>query len=352
MDRDSMQILTKMVIDFLCLFVVAMCVLMFYLYGKPFERGFFCSDESLKYPFGESTVTSTMLYLVGLFLPICVMICCEYLDAKKKRGQSTRVFFGYTIPPWVWKAYYHIGIFGFGSACTVLTTDIAKYTIGRLRPHFLTVCNTSACNLTSNVGVYVEDFTCNPLPIYTERTLKEARLSFPSGHSSFSAYTMIYLVLYLQLRVHWAISKLLKHLLQFLCFWMAWFTAMSRVSNYKHHWSDVLAGSTLGIAMALFMANFVAGLFKPKRSVGNDKNLHGSENGTEETQMLEIIACVTCADGQYQTHVFTALALGHAVNFTLVENCPLAASVTQYTIFKYSTTLVSCTCHMSQDRQD
>lgn len=32
-----------------------------------------------------------------------------------------------------------IGVFLFGCACQQLTTDVAKYTIGRLRPHFFDV---------------------------------------------------------------------------------------------------------------------------------------------------------------------------------------------------------------------
>lgn len=38
---------------------------------KPYQRGFFCSDGSIKYPFHDSTVTSTVLYTVGFTLPIC-----------------------------------------------------------------------------------------------------------------------------------------------------------------------------------------------------------------------------------------------------------------------------------------
>lgn len=49
----------------------------------------------------------------------------------------------------------------------------------------------SICNNPDNHGKYIEDFECANDP--SKRLLKEMRLSFPSGHSSFSAYTLIYL---------------------------------------------------------------------------------------------------------------------------------------------------------------
>ena len=37
--------------------------------------------------------------------------------------------------------YRHFGYFALGAISCLLFTEIAKYTIGRLRPHFLTICN-------------------------------------------------------------------------------------------------------------------------------------------------------------------------------------------------------------------
>ena len=37
----------------------------------------------------------------------------------------------------------------------------------------------------------------------------------------------------------------------------AWYCALTRVSDYKHHPSDVLAGGLLGLAMAAFFASFL-----------------------------------------------------------------------------------------------
>lgn len=66
------------------------------------------------------------------------------------------VFLNHELPAWLMEAYKKIGIFVFGGAVSQLTTDIAKYSVGRLRPHFLTV-NTEFyivfqkhCHLTCN----------------------------------------------------------------------------------------------------------------------------------------------------------------------------------------------------------
>lgn len=68
-----------------------------------------------------------------------------------------------------------VGVFLFGTACTVLLTDIAKYTIGRLRPHFMTLCVPNVnCSLPENQHRYIEDFFCTATNI-TPKQLKEIR---------------------------------------------------------------------------------------------------------------------------------------------------------------------------------
>lgn len=57
--------------------------------------------------------------------------------------------------------YFQVGLFGFGAFATILTTDVGKYTIGRLRPHFMSVCIPNInCSLPENQYKYIEDFFC------------------------------------------------------------------------------------------------------------------------------------------------------------------------------------------------
>lgn len=50
-------------------FPVAIPILLFFLLGQPVERGFHCDDESLRYPYKDSTVSTGVLYAVGTLLP-------------------------------------------------------------------------------------------------------------------------------------------------------------------------------------------------------------------------------------------------------------------------------------------
>lgn len=100
------------------------------------------------------------------------------------------------------------------------------------------------------------------------------RLSFPSGHSSFAFAVAIYCVIYMHARITWRGSKLLKHFLQLLFIAIAAYTGFSRISDYKHHWEDVLGGSVLGIGIALILGIYSTDLFKPNRTIFKDENNH------------------------------------------------------------------------------
>lgn len=192
------------------------------------------------HPFHESTVTHEALYALGFGVPLLSIAITEFVRWKLGMDNAREMkFFGRDVPFWAQNIYKYFGIFLFGAACSQLTTDIGKYSIGRLRPHFISVCqpklmDRTNCTDPANFHKYIEVFTCTNLES-SARRIKEMRLSFPSGHSSFSMYTMLYAALFLQCRFNWRGSYLTKHFLQFIFVSLAWYTALSRISDYKHH---------------------------------------------------------------------------------------------------------------------
>lgn len=201
------------------------------------------------------------LLLLSYCLPTIIFSLVE--TSRLKRAAT------FTWPRFVRELYSVLGIFVFGSLVTQLLTDTSKYTLGRLRPHFLAVCRP---NITvgeeafcgpSTAPVYVTDFECLGDPDLEEgerlERLHDARLSFVSGHASLSVYSMGFSVLYLQARMGNRDFRLVKPLIQVGCLLFAFFTCLTRVSDYKHHPEDVVGGAVLGAALAVLTHAFLTG---------------------------------------------------------------------------------------------
>ncbi|CAH0764166.1 unnamed protein product [Diatraea saccharalis] len=253
-DEASMQILRKVVIDGLLMCGLVLCIMASREFLEPFQRGFFCLDESLMFPYKGDTVTTPTLRLVGLLLPSVAFLICEWALLRKEHDDQRCL--GVRIPAWLRGFYCTIASFGLGYCFVELATDIAKITIGRPRPHFFDVCQPSIdCQSAEWQNRYIQshEYTCTgPMA----HKFREMRLSFLSGHSAVAAYTMVYFALYLEKRMVWKTTRILRHILQFVALMLSWFTALSRVSDFKHHWSDVLAGYSLGLSIAIVVVSF------------------------------------------------------------------------------------------------
>ncbi|XP_073200044.1 phospholipid phosphatase 1 isoform X2 [Lepidochelys kempii] len=254
---------------------------------KPYQRGFFCNDDSIKYPFHDSTVTSTVLYAVGFSLPIFSRtVEVHALEASLSRfvgrclprqrlvtlycgtlkiivGEALSVYYNHLHSNsfvgnnYIATIYKAIGTFIFGAAASQSLTDIAKYSIGRLRPHFLAICQPDWARVNCSLG-YIENFPCQGDKV----KVNEGRLSFYSGHSSFSMYCMLFLALYLQARMKGDWARLVRPTAQFGLIAASIYVGLSRVSDYKHHWSDVLTGLLQGAVVAVLIVVYVSDFFK------------------------------------------------------------------------------------------
>lgn len=86
--------------------------------------------------------------------------------------------------------------------------------------------------------------------------VRDASKSFPSGHSSTAFYEAIFLIWYLQARSPRIRSKLLIPTVQSILLLLALFCSVSRITDHRHHWWDVLAGANIGILFASLTVRF------------------------------------------------------------------------------------------------
>uniref|UniRef100_A0A2K5Q5W2 Phosphatidic acid phosphatase type 2/haloperoxidase domain-containing protein n=1 Tax=Cebus imitator TaxID=2715852 RepID=A0A2K5Q5W2_CEBIM len=191
------------------------------LVNAPYKRGFYCGDDSIRYPYRPDTITHGLMAGVIIMATIILVSAGEAYLVHTDRLYSRSDFNNY-----VAAVYKVLGTFLFGAAVSQSLTDLAKYTIGRLRPNFL--------------------------------------LSFYSGHASFGMYCMVFLAVYVQVRLCWKWMRLLRPTVQFFLVAFALYVGYTRVSDHKHHWSDVLAGLLQGALVAGLTVRYISDFFKAR----------------------------------------------------------------------------------------
>jgi len=239
-------------LNFPLLILLALPILLLDRIGSPTERGFFIDDDSLSYPYKIDTVPNWLLYMMGFGTPMVLILlgnlCIMRSSSRENIFESLK------------HSYTMIILYLLGAAACQLQVAICKYTVGRLRPHFFDVCKPDFIKVENkSTPNYVMNYTClgNPSLFSDEMEMDDhvrgARLSFPSGHSSFAFQAAVFTVLYLQTKyctkdvVGFQQQSLLIPFFQVIAISLATFTAVSRIMDYKHHPTDVLAGTLIGV---------------------------------------------------------------------------------------------------------
>mmetsp|Transcript_39496 Transcript_39496/g.62447 ORF Transcript_39496/g.62447 Transcript_39496/m.62447 type:complete len:269 (-) Transcript_39496:33-839(-) len=115
-------------------------------------------------------------------------------------------------------------------AFVLLFTEVAKFNVGRYRPDYF-----------------------GRLATGSEGEIETGQLSFPSGHASTSFGCFVYLSLYIcgQLRLfHPSSGEIWKFIISLVPVALATWVALTRVTDYRHHPSDIVAGACIGVGMA------------------------------------------------------------------------------------------------------
>ncbi|KAL4236595.1 hypothetical protein ACF0H5_004980 [Mactra antiquata] len=231
----------RIFLDIVLFFFVALPALYMFVYARPTERGFFCDDNSISYPYKPDTISTSMLIAINFVISIIVIVLVEILnciDTKCRQACLTTEGFIFCL-----KSY---SIFLLGLVIQLLIVEVTKAMMGTLRPNFLDVCrpvyNASLC------PGYISEYTCTGS--YSDE-IRSSRQSFPSGHSSFSMYFAVYLCIHLQIRSKFTFSTTLRFILQMSLIFMSLLCGFGRIVDNKHHPGDVIVGFIVGSAVAV-----------------------------------------------------------------------------------------------------
>nr|XP_020442553.1 phospholipid phosphatase 2 [Monopterus albus] len=235
--------------DILCVLVASLPSVILTLRFRPYYRDISCDDESISYPYRKDTISHGVMAAVTICCSIVIITTGEAYLVHTKRLHSNSQFNQYLSA-----LYKVVGTFLFGGVVSQSLTDLAKFTIGRPRPNFLAVCNPSSCH-----GLVLASNCTGDL-----RNVTESRLSFYSGHSSFGMYCMLFLSLYVQARMQGKWTRLVRPTIQFFLVAFALYVGYTRVSDYKHHWSDVVVGLLQGALIAVLTVRYVSDFFKQR----------------------------------------------------------------------------------------
>ncbi|XP_060554224.1 putative phosphatidate phosphatase, partial [Ruditapes philippinarum] len=178
------QVSVRVMVDIVIWFAVAVPVLLLFIQGKPYERGFFCEDQSLSLPYKPETLSTSSLLVAGVVVSFLVIILTEVLsclNAKCHTRCLTRERLIYSI-----KCY---AVFLTGFILQQAIEKVVKNRTGILRPNFFDVCKPRPFGTGSGSISYITNYTCAGSD---HKEIRESRLSFPSGHSSLALYIAVY----------------------------------------------------------------------------------------------------------------------------------------------------------------
>ncbi|KAF9088164.1 hypothetical protein BGX23_007581 [Mortierella sp. AD031] len=209
---------------------------------EPFHRQFSVRDITIQHPFAkQETVPVWLLLLLSFMLPMTIV----GLIAIFHRRSYTDL---------------HNGLLGLflAQSLVLIVTDSVKIAVGRPRPDLLDRClslydnayaGTPLDQLNDPVNLLSDSSICTRTEL-----LRDGFKSFPSGHSSFSFGGLGFLSMYLAGKLHLFDERghIYKSLVVLAPMILAALIATSRVSDYRHHWQDVTAGSFIGFFFAVF----------------------------------------------------------------------------------------------------
>ena len=234
--------------------------------ATPNVNPFYLYDATISYPPSKDGFSPTVPAWAAIFIPllmgIATLIVGELVYSRREHHSLT-------------DALAVILFFFLDDAqavgLTLMTVEATKVAVGRYRPDFLARCNPQDTWLppgsptleygNNTVGYYACSDT------YSQSTIDDGRQSFPSGHAAFSmvlgAYGAGYMIWCWHMRVEWSprvqsawkefvadVGNVCAKIWTICMLGFSWGVGCSRITDWQHNVSDVVAGWLLGLAVA------------------------------------------------------------------------------------------------------
>lgn len=225
----------KIIYDIFGIAFMLVLVFTFYMLLQSPTQYFQLNDPSIHYPYLVPTVSSVLVGVFSIALPVTSILLFN-------------IFFAWNI----WDAYSGI----FGSILSYITALIFTSTlwcfVGGIRPHFLSLCkiDPTIYELDINKHLYYTSDVCLNKHEFTHDTFH----GFPSGHASTSFAGCIFLASYLA--AHLQIYKngnVIKIFIAFLPFICAIWLSCTRLSDHHHNPIQLAVGILIGFFSACFI---------------------------------------------------------------------------------------------------
>ncbi|XP_041659558.1 phospholipid phosphatase-related protein type 5-like [Cheilinus undulatus] len=258
---------------------------------SPAEQGFVCRDPALSKPDPgpeqDSRVQPVILFSVLGGLPVVLVSITDLVifllnyNSHQLYDQEKVVVMGDCcyVNPMVRRTFRFLGVYAFGLFTTDIFVNAGQLITGSLAPYFLSVCvpnyTTLDCEDASLFVSQSEACTGDPDDIM------RARKTFPSKEAGLSLFTAVYLSMYVMSCAGSGGGRLTGPVFSLSLVGVAVLIGINRVAEYRNHWSDVIAGQTIGGAIAVFLVAFVVQYFKKRRVMSHSVSDAGTANTDE-----------------------------------------------------------------------
>ncbi|XP_051985888.1 phospholipid phosphatase-related protein type 5-like isoform X3 [Xyrauchen texanus] len=231
-------------------------------------QGFFCFDKAFSKPNpgpeDDSKAAPVLVYSLVTAIPTVTILLGELVsfftkpeDTQEKTIVTADCCYFNTL---LRRIVRFLGVYSFGLFTTTIFANAGQVVTGNQTPHFLSTCrpNYTVLGCHSPMQYITERRACTGNPYL----IISARKSFPSKDAALSMYSAVYTVMYVTLVWRTKGTRLTKPTLCVTLLSLAVLVGIVRVSEYRNHWSDVLAGYLTGGAIAAFLVTCVINNFQ------------------------------------------------------------------------------------------